>query len=268
MDSSGLRLVALAERRLGAAERRAGARARPGDRPARVRDHPHGGPPDVRGLAPSALRRRGGGMMIDVELPSTPSAPARARGALDQLGDRISAERMRDVRLLVSELVTNAVRHAGGEAVRLVVALKGAHACGSRSTTPAAASSSRRRRTTRCARRAGASCWSRSWRTAGASTTARARGCGSRWTRSPTGSWPSTSPSSRSSSSCCSWSRSTPRTSSCPPRASLTAARLASSAAMRSGTLAGSGASGCTAISSPEAFFSISSSTFSRYSSW
>jgi len=64
-------------------------------------------------------------MMIDVELPSTASAPARARGALDQLGDRISAERMRDVRLLVSELVTNAVRHAGGEAVRLIVALEG-----------------------------------------------------------------------------------------------------------------------------------------------
>ena len=37
---------------------------------------------------------------------------------------------------------------------------------------------------------------------------------------------------------------------------------------MRSGTFAGSGASGWTAISSPEAFFSISSSTFSRYSSW
>ena len=53
-----------------------------------------------------------------------------------------------------------------------------------------------------------------------------------------------------------------------PASGSLTAARLASSAAMRSGTLAGSGASGCTAISSPEAFFSISSSTFSRYSSW
>ena len=61
-------------------------------------------------------------MTIDVELPSTPAAPARARGALDQIADRISAERMRDVRLLVSELVTNAVRHAEGEAVRLVVA--------------------------------------------------------------------------------------------------------------------------------------------------
>jgi anti-sigma regulatory factor (Ser/Thr protein kinase) len=64
-------------------------------------------------------------MTIDVELPSTPAAPARARGALDQIADRLSAERMRDVRLLVSELVTNAVRHADGEAVRLVVALTG-----------------------------------------------------------------------------------------------------------------------------------------------
>ena len=65
-------------------------------------------------------------MTFDVELPSNPSAPAQARGALDQISGRITAERMRDVRLLVSELVTNAVRHADGEAVRLVVALTGA----------------------------------------------------------------------------------------------------------------------------------------------
>lgn len=64
-------------------------------------------------------------MTIDVELPSTASAPARARGALDPIDGRITPERMRDVRLLVSELVTNAVRHAGGTAVRLVVTLDG-----------------------------------------------------------------------------------------------------------------------------------------------
>jgi anti-sigma regulatory factor (Ser/Thr protein kinase) len=64
-------------------------------------------------------------MTIDVELESTPLAPARARYALDEIAGRISAERMRDVRLLVSELVTNAVRHAGGAVVRLVVALEG-----------------------------------------------------------------------------------------------------------------------------------------------
>jgi anti-sigma regulatory factor (Ser/Thr protein kinase) len=62
---------------------------------------------------------------FDVELPSTTSAPAAARGALDQISGRVTAQRMRDVRLLVSELVTNAVRHAGGEAVRLVVTLTG-----------------------------------------------------------------------------------------------------------------------------------------------
>ena len=62
-------------------------------------------------------------MTIDVELASTASAPAQARGALEKISGRITPERMRDVRLLVSELVTNAVRHAGGEAVRLIVAL-------------------------------------------------------------------------------------------------------------------------------------------------
>jgi anti-sigma regulatory factor (Ser/Thr protein kinase) len=64
-------------------------------------------------------------MTFDVDLDSTPAAPARARSALDRLDAQISKERMRDVRLLVSELVTNAVRHAEGEAVRLVVALTG-----------------------------------------------------------------------------------------------------------------------------------------------
>ncbi len=64
-------------------------------------------------------------MNFDLELASTASAPAQARGALDQIGDRITPARLRDVRLLVSELVTNAVRHAEGEAVRLVVAFKG-----------------------------------------------------------------------------------------------------------------------------------------------
>ena len=62
-------------------------------------------------------------MMLELELPSTASAPAQARGALDKIAGRIGPDRLRDVRLLVSELVTNAVRHAEGEAVRLVVAL-------------------------------------------------------------------------------------------------------------------------------------------------
>ncbi len=64
-------------------------------------------------------------MKLDLELPSTPAAPAAARGALDQqVAHALSDAQMRDVRLLVSELVTNAVRHAEGAAVRLVVSLK------------------------------------------------------------------------------------------------------------------------------------------------
>ena len=64
-------------------------------------------------------------MTFDLELPSTSAAPAKARGALERIAGRLTPERMRDVRLLVSELVTNAVRHAGGKDVRLVVDLDG-----------------------------------------------------------------------------------------------------------------------------------------------
>ena len=121
MDSSGLRMVALAARRLSAGDRslvlvrgrdavqRVFAITRMDEHLTFVDD-----PDEVQP-----------GGTIDVELPSTPAAPARARGALDEIEDRVSPERMRDVRLLVSELVTNAVRHAGGEAVRLVVAVTG-----------------------------------------------------------------------------------------------------------------------------------------------
>jgi anti-sigma regulatory factor (Ser/Thr protein kinase) len=62
--------------------------------------------------------------MIDVELPSTSAAPARARGALGELSGRIPPERLEDVRLLVSELVTNAVIHGtrrAGDALDLDV---------------------------------------------------------------------------------------------------------------------------------------------------
>ena len=63
---------------------------------------------------------------IDIELDSGPEAAAWARSALLALEPRIDARVMEDVRLLVSELVTNSVRHSGttnGDAVRLAVAL-------------------------------------------------------------------------------------------------------------------------------------------------
>ena len=62
--------------------------------------------------------------MIDVKLPNDISAPGAARRALDRLSRVVDVPVFDDVQLLVSELVTNGVRHAGqGPAgwVRLVV---------------------------------------------------------------------------------------------------------------------------------------------------
>jgi|SRR4051794_11552863 len=53
---------------------------------------------------PSSLR---------LELAGGPDAAAEARHALDGLGGRLGPQVMEDVRLLVSELVTNSVRHGG-----------------------------------------------------------------------------------------------------------------------------------------------------------
>jgi anti-sigma regulatory factor (Ser/Thr protein kinase) len=64
---------------------------------------------------------------VDLELDGTPEAAAEARHALEDLSDRVPERRLRDVRLLVSELVTNAVRHAGlnaGDRIRLLVQLR------------------------------------------------------------------------------------------------------------------------------------------------
>jgi anti-sigma regulatory factor (Ser/Thr protein kinase) len=52
-------------------------------------------------------------MSIEVRLPSTRQAPAEARGLLDRLEGRVDPKLLDDARLLVSELVTNSVRHAG-----------------------------------------------------------------------------------------------------------------------------------------------------------
>jgi anti-sigma regulatory factor (Ser/Thr protein kinase) len=63
---------------------------------------------------------------LERELPVTPEAAAEARHALGDLADVLPGGRARDVRLLVSELVTNAVRHANlddGDVIRLVIEL-------------------------------------------------------------------------------------------------------------------------------------------------
>lgn len=48
---------------------------------------------------------------MELELPSRPDSVARARQALGGLGDGVSPEMLEDLRLLVSEVVTNAIRH-------------------------------------------------------------------------------------------------------------------------------------------------------------
>lgn len=50
--------------------------------------------------------------VLTFQFPPTTDAVPAARAALDPLRDEIDAEVMDDARLLVSELVTNAVRHA------------------------------------------------------------------------------------------------------------------------------------------------------------
>ena len=63
-------------------------------------------------------------MRLERELPVAPEAASAARHALDGLSGELPDGRMRDVRLLVSELVTNAVRHANlaaGDVIGLVI---------------------------------------------------------------------------------------------------------------------------------------------------
>jgi anti-sigma regulatory factor (Ser/Thr protein kinase) len=55
-----------------------------------------------------------------VRLPHDPDSIPAARAALDRVQPSVSTETWRNARLLVSELVTNSVRHADGE-IELVV---------------------------------------------------------------------------------------------------------------------------------------------------
>jgi anti-sigma regulatory factor (Ser/Thr protein kinase) len=50
---------------------------------------------------------------IELQLPAEPEAAAMARRALAILEGRVSEERLEELELLVSELVTNSIRHAG-----------------------------------------------------------------------------------------------------------------------------------------------------------
>jgi anti-sigma regulatory factor (Ser/Thr protein kinase) len=56
---------------------------------------------------------------VDIELNPEPEAPAEARAALDALRPALPAETHDDLRLVVSELVTNSVLHGPGSPIRL-----------------------------------------------------------------------------------------------------------------------------------------------------
>ena len=63
-------------------------------------------------------------MRYEVDLARDPDSAAEARRALGEVSDHLSPRRLEDARLLVSELVTNAIRHAGladDDMIRLVV---------------------------------------------------------------------------------------------------------------------------------------------------
>jgi anti-sigma regulatory factor (Ser/Thr protein kinase) len=68
---------------------------------------------------------------IETQLPVSDRAPARARAAIaDVLLDSLPAERVQDGQLLVSELVTNSVLHAGltsTDSISLVVTIDDLH---------------------------------------------------------------------------------------------------------------------------------------------
>jgi anti-sigma regulatory factor (Ser/Thr protein kinase) len=64
---------------------------------------------------------------LDRELPASPEAAREARRALGDLAHHVPPDHFDDLRLLVTELVTNSLRHGhlgAGDAIRLVVQLE------------------------------------------------------------------------------------------------------------------------------------------------
>jgi anti-sigma regulatory factor (Ser/Thr protein kinase) len=52
---------------------------------------------------------------LDTTIEFSPRAPADARRAVERLGSEIGLRVLRDVQLLVSEVVTNSIRHSGSD---------------------------------------------------------------------------------------------------------------------------------------------------------
>jgi anti-sigma regulatory factor (Ser/Thr protein kinase) len=58
---------------------------------------------------------------VTFDIPRDPTAPSAARRAIEGLSDRIAADVGPDVKLLVSELITNSVKYGGNGEVTLKV---------------------------------------------------------------------------------------------------------------------------------------------------
>ena len=58
-------------------------------------------------------------MTLTVDIPRDPMAPAAARRAIDGLSGRVADDVIPDVKLLVSELITNSVKYGGDGEVHL-----------------------------------------------------------------------------------------------------------------------------------------------------
>ncbi len=58
---------------------------------------------------------------VTFDIPRDPGAPSAARRAIEALSDRIAPDVVPDVKLLVSELITNSVKYGGRGAISLRV---------------------------------------------------------------------------------------------------------------------------------------------------
>jgi anti-sigma regulatory factor (Ser/Thr protein kinase) len=70
--------------------------------------------------------------LIDMTLEAGPAAASVARRSLSAIADKVPSETFEDVRLLVSELVTNSVRHSGlstGDDVRVGFVVRMNNSC-------------------------------------------------------------------------------------------------------------------------------------------
>ena len=76
-------------------------------------------------LRSTGQRTRATGPGISVELEPGAEAASEARAALAALDGRINRDALDDVRLLVSELVTNSVRHSGAPGARVCLDVVG-----------------------------------------------------------------------------------------------------------------------------------------------